>query len=57
MEVYEDDLLVKSKDEANHLDNLKETFSTLRKYNMKLNPAKCVFAIASGKFLGFIVSQ
>ena len=57
VEVYEDDLLVKSKDEANHLDNLKETFSTLRKYNMKLNPAKCVFAIASGKFLGFIVSQ
>ena len=57
VEVYEDDLLVKSKDEANHLDNLKETFSTLRKYNMKLNPAKYVFAIASGKFLGFIVSQ
>ena len=52
-----DDMLVKSKDEANHLDNFKEIFSTLRKYNMKLNPAKCVFAIALGKFLGFIVSQ
>ena len=52
-----DDMLVKSKDEANHLDNLKETFSILRKYNMKLNPAKCVFAVALGKFLGFIVSQ
>ena len=56
VEVYVDDMLVKSKDEANHLDYLKETFSTLRKYNMKLNPAKCVFAIASGKFLGFMVS-
>ena len=55
--MYVDDMLVKSKDEANHLDDLKETFSTLRKYNMKLNPAKCVFAIASGKFLGFMVSQ
>ena len=55
--MYVDDMLVKSKDEANHLDDLKETFSTLRKYNMKLNPAKCVFAIASRKFLGFIVSQ
>ena len=55
--MYVDDLLVKSKDEANHLDDLKETFSTLRKYIMKLNPAKCVFAIASGKFLGFMVSQ
>lgn len=57
MEVYVDDMLVKSKDEANHLDDLKETFSTLRKYNMKLNPAKCVFIAASGKFLGFMVSQ
>ena len=57
VEVYIDDILVKSKDEANHLDDLKETFSTLHKHNMKLNPAKCVFAIASGKFLGFMVSQ
>ena len=57
VEVFVDDMLVKSKDEANYLDNLKETFSTLCKYNMKLNPAKCVFAIASRKFLGFMVSQ
>ena len=52
-----DDMLVKSKDKANYLDDLKETFSTLRKYNMKLNPTKCVFAVALGKFLGFMVSQ
>ena len=57
MEVYVNDMLVKSKDEINHLDDLKETFNTLRKYNMKLNPAKCVFIVASGKFLGFMVSQ
>ena len=43
MEVYIDDILVKIKDKANHLDDLKETFSTLHKYNMKLNPKKCVF--------------
>ena len=55
--MYVDNMLVKSKDEANHLEDLKETFSTLRKYNMKLNPAKCVFAVVSGKFLGFMVSQ
>ena len=55
--MYVDNMLVKSKDEANHLDDLKETFSTLCKYNMKLNPTKCVFAVASGKFLGFMVSQ
>ena len=55
--MYVDDMLVKSKDKVNHLDDLKETFNTLRKYNMKLNPAKCVFAIVLGKFLGFMVSQ
>ena len=57
MEVYVDDMLVKSKDEANHLDDLKETFNTLCKYNIKLNLAKCIFVVASGKFLGFMVSQ
>ena len=57
MEVYIDNILVKSKDEAIHLDDLKETFNTLCKYNMKLNPAKCIFVVASGKFLGFMVSQ
>ena len=57
VEVYVDDILMKSKDEANHLNDLKEAFSTLRKYNMKLNPSKCVFAITLGKFLGFMVSQ
>ena len=57
VEMYVDDMLVKSKDKANHLDDLKETFSALRKYNMKLNPAKLLFTVALGKFLGFMVSQ
>ena len=52
-----DDMLVKSKEEENHLDNLKKTFDTLRQYNMKLNLAKCAFGVSSGKFLGFMVSQ
>jgi len=39
------------------LDDLKETINTLRKYNMKLNLAKCVFVVALGKFLRFMVSQ
>ena len=56
VEVYVDNMLVKSKDKANHLDYLKETFSSLCKYNMKLNPAKSVFVVASEKFLGFMVS-
>ena len=57
MEVYVDDILLKSNDEADHLDDLKETFDTLHKYKMNLNPTKCVFSISLGKFLGFIVSQ
>uniref|UniRef100_A0A2N9FWX9 Uncharacterized protein n=1 Tax=Fagus sylvatica TaxID=28930 RepID=A0A2N9FWX9_FAGSY len=57
MEVYVDDMLVKTKDERKHLEDLKETFETLRRYRMKLNPSKCVFGVSSGKFLGFMVSQ
>ena len=57
MEVYVDDMLVKSKEESTHLDDLEETFTTLRQYQMKLNPSKCAFGIASGKLLGFMVSQ
>jgi hypothetical protein len=57
VEVYIDDMLVKTKDEDRHLDDLEETFKTLRQYCMKLNPSKCVFGVSSGKFLGFMVSQ
>uniref|UniRef100_A0A2N9JBP4 Reverse transcriptase domain-containing protein n=1 Tax=Fagus sylvatica TaxID=28930 RepID=A0A2N9JBP4_FAGSY len=57
VEVYVADMLVKTKDKVNHLEDLKETFETLRRYRMKLNPSKCVFGVSSGKFLGFMVSQ
>ena len=57
MEVYIDDMLVKSKEEEDHLDDLKEMFNTFRQYSMKLNPSKCAFGVFSGKFLGFMVSQ
>ena len=55
VEVYVDDMLFKSLDEKKHLDDLQETFDTLRRYNMKLNPSKCAFEVSSGKFLGFMV--
>ena len=57
IEVYVDDMLVKSLDKEKHLDDLKETFGTLRQHQMKLNPRKCAFGVSSGKFLGFMVSQ
>ena len=50
-------MLVKSRREEDHLKDLKETFDTLRSYNMKLNPGKCAFGVTAGKFLGFMVSQ
>ena len=57
MEVYVDDMLIKSKEENTHLDDLKKTFVTLRQYQMKLNPSKCAFGVSLGKFLEFMVSQ
>ena len=56
VQVYVDDMLVKSRREDDHLDDLKETFDTLRTYNMKLNLSKCAFGVTTGKFLGFMVS-
>ena len=57
VQVYVDDMLVKSLHEDDHLDDLKETFDTLLSYNMKLNPSKCAFKVTVEKFLGFMVSQ
>ena len=57
VEMYVDDMLVKSLDEEKHLDDLQETFDTLRRHQMNLNPSKCAFEVSSGKFLGFMVSQ
>ncbi|PKA59404.1 putative mitochondrial protein [Apostasia shenzhenica] len=56
LEAYVDDILVKSRTLEGHLNDLRETFSTLRRFNLKLNPAKCTFGAASGKFLGYLVS-
>jgi len=57
MEVYIDDMLVKSAKKEDHIGHLKEAFEILRQYGMKLNPEKCAFGVTSGKFLGFLVSQ
>ena len=57
VQVYVDDMLVKSLREDDHLDDLQETFNTFRSYNIKLNPNKCAFGVTTGKFLGFMVSQ
>ncbi|PKA58730.1 RNA-directed DNA polymerase like [Apostasia shenzhenica] len=56
IETYVDDILVKSKTLEGHLNDLRETLDTLRRFNLKLNPAKCTFGAASGKFLRYLVS-
>jgi hypothetical protein len=57
MEVYVDDILVKSVLPIDHIGELHEAFRTLKQYRMKLNLAKCVFGVSSGKFLEFMVSS
>ncbi|KAI5323426.1 hypothetical protein L3X38_032498 [Prunus dulcis] len=54
MEVYVDDMLVKSRTADQHIPNLSATFTILKQYKMRLNPTKCAFR---GKFLGFMISQ
>ena len=56
VQVYVDNMLVKSLREDDHLGDLQETFDTLRTYNMKLNLSKCAFGVTAGNFLGFMVS-
>ncbi|XP_019081056.1 RNA-directed DNA polymerase homolog [Vitis vinifera] len=57
VEVYIDDVVVKSKTRSKHTQHLQKVFHLLRKYGMKLYPAKCAFGVSSGKFLGFMVTQ
>ncbi|KAL2226693.1 UNVERIFIED_CONTAM: Retrovirus-related Pol polyprotein from transposon opus [Sesamum indicum] len=54
MEVYVDDMLVKSRRSQDHLEDLAQAFSIMRSYGMKLNADKCTFGVGGGKFLGFI---
>ncbi|XP_074336498.1 uncharacterized protein LOC141673651 [Apium graveolens] len=57
MEVYSDDMLVKSLRKADHISHLREAFEVLRHHKMVVNPAKCAFGVGSGKFLGHMVSK
>ena len=57
MDVYIDDMLVKSVEAELHVDHLAKAFQILKDYKMKLNPTKCAFGVSVGKFLGFIVNS
>ncbi|KAL2227192.1 UNVERIFIED_CONTAM: Retrovirus-related Pol polyprotein from transposon [Sesamum indicum] len=57
MEVYVDDMLVKSQRPEMHMRDLETAFAIMRAYGMKLNPTKCTFGVGGGKFLGYMVSS
>nr|XP_009400993.1 PREDICTED: uncharacterized protein LOC103985108 [Musa acuminata subsp. malaccensis] len=57
MEIYVDDMIVKSRTAKAHSSDLAETFDTLRRFGLRLNPAKCAFGVTSGKFLRFIIHE
>lgn len=57
VQVYIDNVVVKTMKSNTLLDDLRETFDNLRRYRLKLNPAKCTFGVPAGKLLGFLVSS
>ena len=57
IEVYIDDMVVKSKVESEHIYDLRNIFKILRKHKLHLNAAKCSFDVGSDKFLGYMVTH
>jgi hypothetical protein len=57
VEAYVDDVVVKTRNSDTLIADLEETFASLREYQWKLNPNKCVFGVPSGKLLDFIISH
>ena len=57
IEVYIDDMVVKSKVVSEHVGDLENIFEILRKHKLRLNTSKCSFGVRSGKFLGYMVTH
>ena len=57
IEIYIDDMVVKSKVISEHLGDLRDIFEILRSYKLRLNASKCSFDVGSGKFLGYMVTH
>ena len=56
-EIYIDDMVVKSKIESEHVNDLENIFGILRRHKLRLNASKCSFGVGSGKFLGYMVTH
>ena len=57
IEIYIDDMVVKSRVESKHINNLGNIFDILRKHKLRLNASKCSFGVGSDKFLGYMVTH
>ena len=57
VEVYINDIIVKSKDREKHTTNLKKLFERIKEYRLRLNPQKYTFGVIAGKLLGLLVSD
>jgi hypothetical protein len=57
MEVYIDDVVVKSVGFEEHMTDLKLSLERMKKYGLRMNPLKCAFKVTSGRFLGFVVHE
>ena len=57
IEIYIDDMVVKSRVESEHINDLGNIFDILRKHKLRLNASKCSFGVGSGKFLGYMVTH
>ena len=57
IEIYIGDMVVKSKAESEHVNDLKDIFRILRRHKLRLNTSKCSFGVGSGKFLGYMVTH
>ena len=57
IEIYINDMVVKSKMVSKHLGDLRAIFEVLRNYKLRLNASKCSFSVGSGKFLGYMVTH
>jgi hypothetical protein len=55
LEIYIDDIVVKSDSMNNHFAYLRLALERMRRYGLKMNPLKCAFGVSAGKFLGFII--
>ncbi|RVX22960.1 Transposon Ty3-G Gag-Pol polyprotein [Vitis vinifera] len=57
VEVYVDDMIVKSRDRSDHLAALERFFERIKQFRLRLNPKKCTFGVTSGKLLGYMVNE